>query len=73
MSRLVELANELTPLERQLLLGEIGAWGSWLFECGAGLCAKGLGRRSNGSIYLDTPLAKDMIAHLRTLSQGGKK
>lgn len=72
MSRLIELANELTPLERELLLGESEGWGSWMFECGAGLCAKGLGRRSNGSIYFDTPLAKDMIDHLRTL-QGGKK
>lgn len=68
--KLLELADSLTPLERELLLGESDGWGSWMFECGAGLCAKGLGRRDNGSIYFDTPLAKDMIAHLRSLATG---
>ena len=64
-TRADELAESLGPLERELLLGESGGWGSWMFECGAGLCAKGLGRRQNGSIYFDTPLAKQVATALR--------
>jgi hypothetical protein len=53
----VALAS-LTDLERELLLGTAKGWGSWMFDVGADLCAKGLGRRDNrGSIYFDTPLA----------------
>lgn len=60
---------ELTDLERELLLGKSGGWGSWMFECGSGLVAKGLGSKRNGSIYFDTLLAKQVIDRLTTTDE----
>ena len=64
--KLLELAESLTPLERELFMGESDHWGSWMFMVGQDLCAKGLGRKENGSIYFDTPLAKQLAAALRS-------
>jgi len=66
---LLELADSLSELERELLLGTSPHWGSWMFDVGADLCRKGLARRENGSIYMDTPLAKQVIASLRARAQ----
>jgi hypothetical protein len=66
VSDAAKIAAELSPLERELLLGESGGWGSWMFSVGSALCAKGLGTKRDGSIYLDTPLAKQVIAALRS-------
>jgi hypothetical protein len=59
-----EIAEGLTRLERELFMGEAEGWGSWMFGCAGGLCLKGLGRKENGSIYFDTPLANEVRAHL---------
>ncbi len=56
----------LTDLECELLLGESSGWGSWMFSVGSDLCTKGLGTKRDGSITFDTPLAKRVIAALRS-------
>lgn len=56
--------DKLSELEIELLLGNSSGWGSWMFECGEGLIAKGLGRKDKGSIYFDTPAAKIVIGLL---------
>jgi hypothetical protein len=66
MTQVGELIAGLTDLERELLTGRATGWGSWMFEVGADLCAKGLARRENGSIHIDTPLAKQVLAALQT-------
>lgn len=63
-----DIVERLTPLEIELLTGTSSGWGSWMFECGEGLCARGLGRKENCSIYFDTPLAKRVIARLTTIN-----
>jgi hypothetical protein len=37
-----------------------------MFSAGSHLCSLGLGTKRDGSIQFDTPLAKEMIAYLRT-------
>ena len=64
MDNAATIAASLDTMERDLLLGQPKGWGSWMFEVGAGLCAKGLGTRRNGSIYFDTPLAAEVKAIL---------
>jgi hypothetical protein len=66
---LVELADKLTSFEKELLLGECQGWGSWMFTAGETLCSFGLGTKRNGSIKFDTPLAAELIDHLRSRGQ----
>jgi hypothetical protein len=62
---LLELAERLCSLDKQLLLGACDGWGSWMFDSGEYMCGLGLGRKHAGSIYFDTPLAKELIGFLR--------
>lgn len=63
---LSELAGKLSELDKSLLLGTESGWGSWMFTSGSYMANLGLGTKRNGSIAFDTPLAKDMIAYLRS-------
>lgn len=65
MADAARIADSLTPLEQQLLLGECDRWGSWMFTAGARLCGLGLGTKRDGSIRFDTALAHEVIALLR--------
>jgi hypothetical protein len=60
------VAAGLSELERELLTGSASGWGSWMFSVGNDLCAKGFGRKHDGSISFDTPLAAQVIAHLKS-------
>jgi hypothetical protein len=60
--KLLDLEAGLTDLERELFYGTATGWGSWMFEVGSDLVTKGLGRKENGSIYFDTPLANELRA-----------
>ncbi len=59
-----QVAASLTPMERELFLGEAKDWGSWMFGVGGDLVGKGLGHKHDGSIYFDTPLADEVRAIL---------
>jgi hypothetical protein len=65
MNDYARMVEQLSDLEKELLLGESKQWGSWMMSCGKGLIAKGLGTTANGSIMFDTPLALEVIQILR--------
>jgi len=64
MTDVEKIVRGLSAMERELLLGQSKGWGSWMFSVGNDLCAKGLGRKHEGSIYLDTPLGLQVRAAL---------
>jgi hypothetical protein len=53
MNDYARMVEQLSDLEKELLLGESKQWGSWMMSCGKGLIAKGLGTTANGSIMFD--------------------
>lgn len=59
-----KIAAGLTPMERELFLGEATGWGSWMCSVGNDLVAKGLGTKRCGNISFDTPLADKLRAHI---------
>lgn len=61
---LEQIADKLSDLDKSLLLGEEKGWGSWMMESGSYMVSLGLGTKRDGSIYFDTPLAKQMIEYL---------
>lgn len=67
-----QITKGLTDLEKHLLLKTATGWGSWMWSCGNGLVAKGLGSKRGGSIHFDTELAKKVIASLRRATAGGE-
>ena len=62
------LASRLSDLDKSLLLGTADGWGSWMFTSGSYMVSLGLGRKCGGSITFDTPLARELIDHLRAIS-----
>jgi hypothetical protein len=63
------LADELSPFEKKLLLGECSGSGSWMFDAGNRMVSMGLGTKDNGIIRLDTPLARELKTFLRAKSE----
>jgi len=64
-SEVARIAAQLSPLDRQLLLGECKGWGSWMWDSGTHMASLGLATRRGGSIQFDTPLAQAVIAYLK--------
>lgn len=62
-----DIAGKLSPLEIDLLCGRCEGWGSWMFTAGGFMVSLGLGRKENGSIFFDTPLADEVRDHLASL------
>ena len=52
-----KIADRLSDLERDILLGRCDGWGSWMFSAGSRLVSLGLGTKRAGSISFDTDLA----------------
>lgn len=65
MTEAEQVVEGLSEMERELFMGEVKGWGSWMFSVGSDLVAKGLGTKRDGSIQFDTPLASAVRDILR--------
>lgn len=59
-----QIAERLTDCERDLLLGRVSGWGSWMWSAGSHMVSLGLGTKRLGSIDFDTPLGLAVRVHL---------